>query len=38
VSFADAEAIEAMSQSAVRDGGLKSIVQRLVASEEFQTK
>jgi hypothetical protein len=38
VSFADAEAIEAMSQSAARDGGLKSIVQRLVASEEFQTK
>jgi len=38
VSFADAEAIEAMSKATARDGGLKSIVQRLVASEEFQTK
>jgi mono/diheme cytochrome c family protein len=38
VSFADAEAIEAMSQAAARDGGVKSIVQRLVASEEFQRK
>jgi hypothetical protein len=38
VSFADAEAIESMSQAAARDGGLKSIVQRLVTSEEFQTK
>jgi hypothetical protein len=38
VSFADAEAIEAMSQAAARDGGVKSIVHRLVASEEFQTK
>ena len=38
VSFADAESIEAMAQAAARDGGLKSIVQRLVASEEFQTK
>lgn len=38
VSFADAESIESMAQAAARDGGLKSIVQRLVASQEFQTK
>jgi len=38
VSFADADAIEAMAQAAARDGGLRSIVQRLVASKEFQTK
>ena len=38
VSFLDAEALDGMAESARGDGGLKAIVQRLVASKEFQTK
>ncbi|MFM1997055.1 MAG: hypothetical protein RLZZ111_1442, partial [Planctomycetota bacterium] len=38
VSFLDSESLDGMAKAASRDGGLKSIVQRLVASEEFQTK
>ena len=38
VSFLDREAIDTMAEAATTAGGLKSIVQRLVATEEFQMK
>lgn len=38
VSFLDADTIDELAAAARRDAGLKTIVQRLVATQEFQTK
>lgn len=38
VSFLDVDTINELVAAAKKDGGLKSIVQRLVATEEFQSK